>query len=127
MPRFAQPPTDAPTQADTSDDAHADAPIGTDEDAVESADEPEFELTDVLDLHTFRPRDVADLVDDYIDECAARGFAQVRIIHGKGRGTLRRIVHARLERHRAVASFELGDVTSGGWGATIATLRESER
>ncbi len=85
--------------------------------------EPEpFELTDELDLHTFKPRDVASLIPEYIDECVAKGFPQVRIIHGKGKGVLRRIVHAALERHPLVASFKLGDLGSGSWGATTAVL-----
>ena len=91
-------------------------------------DEPppmQVEITDELDLHTFAPRDVADLVGTYIDECLAMGFTRVRIIHGKGTGTLRRTVHAALERHPGVERHELGDQTSGGWGATIAWLRTS--
>jgi len=85
--------------------------------------DPEWEITDELDLHTFRPRDVKDLVPDYVDECVSRGFTQVRIIHGKGKGTLRRIVHAALDKHPAVVEFKLGDLGSGAWGATIVTLR----
>jgi dsDNA-specific endonuclease/ATPase MutS2 len=85
----------------------------------------EVEITDVLDLHTFAPRDVADLVNSYIDECISRGFPQVRIIHGKGTGTLRRIVHAALDRHAGVERFVLAGEAAGGWGATIAWLRSS--
>jgi dsDNA-specific endonuclease/ATPase MutS2 len=81
------------------------------------------ELGDVLDLHTFRPRDVPELVRDYLDECVARGYAEVRIIHGKGIGNLRRTVHAVLERHPAVVEYRLAGEGGGGWGATIATLR----
>lgn len=81
-----------------------------------------MEITDELDLHTFLPRDVKELVPDYIDECVARGFASVRIIHGKGKGTLRRIVHAALDRHPAVASYKIGDHGSGSWGATLVEL-----
>lgn len=91
-------------------------------------DEPEdlaWELTDELDLHTFQPRDVSALVPDYLDECVARGFTQVRIIHGKGKGTLRRIVHAALDRHPAVVEYQLGDLGSGSWGATLVTLKAS--
>lgn len=83
---------------------------------------PGVELTDELDLHTFRPQDVPELVPDYIDEAVRLGFARVRIIHGKGRGTLRRIVHAALERHPRVRSFQLGDHSSGSWGATVVEL-----
>ncbi len=89
----------------------------------EDPDEPvEVPIEDTLDLHTFHPRDVAALVEDYLRLAAERGFAEVRIIHGKGTGTLRRIVHAALGRHPAVASFRVaGD--GGGWGATVVTLR----
>lgn len=81
-----------------------------------------MELSDELDLHTFRPKDVPELVPDYIDEAVRRGFRSVRIIHGKGRGTLRRIVHAALERHPRVVSFRLGGHGGGSWGATVVEL-----
>ncbi len=90
-----------------------------------SDDAPTWEITEELDLHTFAPRDVASLVPDYIDECVARGYEQVRIIHGKGVGNLRRIVHSALERHEAVESYSLGDHTSGGWGATVVRLKST--
>ena len=80
------------------------------------------EIEDSLDLHTFAPRDVKELVADYLDLAAEKGFAEVRIIHGKGIGTLRRIVHGVLEKHPRVAGFRLaGDGSS--WGATIVSLR----
>ena len=80
------------------------------------------EIGDELDLHTFRPEDVKELVADYLDEAVAHGFRHVRIVHGKGVGALRRIVHAVLERHPAVVSFRLGDERGGGWGATLVEL-----
>lgn len=83
----------------------------------------EMPVTDVLDLHTFAPREVAALVHDYLDECVARGFAEVRVVHGKGTGTLRRIVHSVLDRHPAVAGYRLADGARGAWGATLVTLR----
>jgi dsDNA-specific endonuclease/ATPase MutS2 len=85
-----------------------------------------WQLTDELDLHTFRPEEVAELIPDYLDECVARGFSQVRIIHGKGRGILRRIVHAALERHPAVESFRLGGEGAGQWGATLVWLKPAQ-
>lgn len=80
------------------------------------------ELGDTLDLHHFRPADVKDLVPDFVDDAAAKGYAQLRIIHGKGTGALRRTVHALLERHPRVESFRLAD-DRGGWGATVVVLR----
>lgn len=76
-----------------------------------------------LDLHTFRPRDVKELVPDYLAECRERGILEVRIIHGKGTGALRRTVHAILSRLPEVASFGLALEDAGGWGATLVTLR----
>ena len=80
-------------------------------------------ITGELDLHTFDPRDLGELIPAYLDECFARGFREVRIVHGKGTGTLRRTVHALLQRSPRVASFRQGDETSGSWGATLVTLR----
>ena len=71
-------------------------------------DEPiELPITGVLDLHTFRPRDLKDLVPDYLAACREKGILQVRIIHGKGIGNLRRSVHAILARQPEVLSFTL--------------------
>ena len=80
-------------------------------------------ITGELDLHTFLPADFGELIPAYLDECAARGIREVRIVHGKGTGTLRATVHALLQRNSKVASFRRGDETSGSWGATIVTLR----
>ena len=89
-------------------------------------DEPiELPIDGVLDLHTFRPRDVKDLVPDYLAACRERGILRVRIIHGKGIGNLRRTVHAILDRHPDVASFTLDHPELGGWGATIVHLHEA--
>jgi len=76
----------------------------------------------ILDLHTFQPRDVKELVPDYITECRKQGILQVRIIHGKGTGSLRETVHALLSRMPEVESFNLADEQAGGWGATIVRL-----
>jgi DNA-nicking Smr family endonuclease len=80
-------------------------------------------ITGELDLHTFRPAEIATLLDDYFAECRRRGIFGVRVIHGKGIGTLRATVHAHLRRSAVVAGFASGDETSGGWGATLVTLR----
>jgi phosphoribosylanthranilate isomerase len=79
-----------------------------------------------LDLHTFSPREVKDLVPEYLQECRKRGIFQVRIIHGKGRGTLRRIVQNLLEKDPGVIQYKNADLSGGGWGATELTLRQKE-
>ncbi len=88
------------------------------------ADSVEFPVDGTLDLHTFRPEEVKDLVPEYLAECRKRGILQVRIIHGKGIGTLRETVHAVLAKLPEVASYCLGDETSGGWGATMVVLKK---
>lgn len=88
-------------------------------------DEPiQLPIDGVLDLHTFKPREVKDLVLDYLAECQKKGIFQVRIIHGKGIGNLRRTVHAILEKHPEVISFTLDHPQLGGWGATLVHLRK---
>ena len=79
----------------------------------------------VIDLHTFQPREVKSLVLDYLAECQVRGILRVRIIHGKGIGQLRQTVHAILEKHPDVASFNLANEHFGGWGATIVHLKSN--
>jgi len=80
------------------------------------------EITDTLDLHTFHPREVKALVNDYLDLAIEKGFTEVRIIHGKGTGTLRQIVHSVLDKHLAVVKYQLAPEHRGGWGATIVVL-----
>lgn len=80
-------------------------------------------ITGELDLHPFRPAEVASLLEEYFAECGRRGIREVRVVHGKGTGTLRTTVHACLRRMPGVASFRTGNETSGGWGATLVTLR----
>lgn len=88
-------------------------------------DEPiQLPIDGVLDLHNFRPREVKSLVLEYLAECRARGILRVRIIHGKGMGQLRQTVHAILQRHPAVASFNLASEHFGGWGATVVHLQQ---
>ena len=87
-------------------------------------DEPrQLPIDGVLDLHTFRPRDVKDVVLDYLAACQDRGILQVRIIHGKGIGNLRRTVHAILSKHPEVVSFTLDHAQYGHWGATLVLLQ----
>lgn len=91
-----------------------------------SDDEPiELPITDELDLHTFAPRDVAGVTEAWLDECARIGLREVRVVHGKGIGALRRLVEGVLARHPAVVSWRT-DEARGGWGATVVSLRAME-
>jgi DNA-nicking Smr family endonuclease len=75
-----------------------------------------------LDLHTFAPRDLRALLPEYLGACQENGLLEVRVVHGKGTGALRRSVHALLSRDPRVASFRLASEDAGGWGATLVTL-----
>lgn len=87
--------------------------------------EPEpfaLEITDVIDLHTFAPRDVPNVVRDFLDAAVERGFLHLRIIHGRGTGTQRQTVRTLLERDPRVLSFADAPGGAGGWGATCVEL-----
>ncbi len=77
-----------------------------------------------LDLHTFRPQEAAAVVEAFLEESQRRGWKEVRLIHGKGIGTLREVVHAYLRKSPRVHSFRQGDEQSGGWGATWVILKK---
>ncbi len=76
-----------------------------------------------LDLHTFNPAEVGNLLDDYISACMEKKIYALRIIHGKGGGILKKRVCAHLEKHPAVASFSDAPMEAGGWGATLVSLK----
>jgi DNA-nicking Smr family endonuclease len=80
-------------------------------------------LDGTLDLHAFRPGDVGTLVPEWIEASHAAGLRELRIVHGKGTGALRRRVEALLARHPLVLSFRAAQEDGGGWGATLVTLR----
>jgi len=81
----------------------------------------EIPITGELDLHTFRPREVKDL-----QACREKGLREVRVVHGKGIGNLRRTVHAILDRLPYVESYSLAHEFQGSWGATMVWLRPLE-
>lgn len=93
----------------------------------ESEPRVELPIDGVLDLHTFRASDIGDLVPRYLEECRERGTLQVRVVHGKGIGNLKRSVHAILSRLPEVASFSEAGAHYGGSGATIVNLHPTEQ
>jgi len=94
----------------------------SDDDECPAHDLTPIPIEDSIDLHTFQPRDVKPLLDEYLRECRARGFTEVRIIHGRGTGALRKTVQSVLARHPLVVNFKDAPPERGGWGATIARL-----
>ncbi|HEX8774241.1 MAG TPA: Smr/MutS family protein [Pyrinomonadaceae bacterium] len=83
-----------------------------------------IKITDVFDLHTIAPRDVKRVVEEYLREAHAAGYRSVRIIHGKGMGVQRETVRAVLARTPFVESWTDAPPEAGGWGATVAHLKE---
>lgn len=87
----------------------------------------EIIIDGVLDLHPFSPKDLKHLIPDYIDECLKLGILELKIIHGKGIGNIRRSVHALLDRNPNVIHCTLGAENSGSWGATVVQLKQIEK
>jgi DNA-nicking Smr family endonuclease len=91
---------------------------------VDDDDEPvEIPITDTLDLHPFRPSEIKDVARDYLVEAHARGFRQVRLIHGRGIGVQRERIRSLLETMDIVEDFNDADGSGGGWGSTVVLLR----
>lgn len=80
-------------------------------------------IEDVLDLHTFQPRDIPGLLDAYFSECIKKDIFSVRIIHGKGKGIQKRQVHRILDKHPLVRRYSDAPPEAGGWGATLVALQ----
>lgn len=83
----------------------------------------EVPIDGTLDLHTFQPRELKTLLPDYFQVCRDRGIHNVRVVHGKGTGALRRSVHALLDRMEGIESYRLGGMGEGSWGATLVVLK----
>ena len=80
-------------------------------------------IADILDLHTFHPSEIPELLEDYFSACLEAGIMSVRIIHGKGKGILRKRVHGLLEKSVRVRSYQIAPPEAGGWGATLVQLK----
>ena len=80
-------------------------------------------IEDHLDLHPFHPKDIASVVEEYLDQCHRAGFREVRLIHGKGKGVQRKIIRALLEKHANVESYQDAPLEAGSWGATVVILK----
>lgn len=87
----------------------------------------EVPITDVFDLHTFQPRDVHIVIEEYLFEARKRGFKAVRVIHGKGKGVQRQMLRAILERTAWVESWQDAPPDAGGLGATIVYFKDAEQ
>jgi len=83
-------------------------------------------IEDWIDLHTFSPKEIPSLVEEYLGECRRKGFKEVRIIHGKGKGVQRTIVHSLLEKNPLVESYRIAPDDQGGWGATLVYLKKGK-
>jgi len=83
-------------------------------------------IEDSIDLHTFQPKEIPSLLEEYLLECQKKGLLEVRIIHGKGKGVQRAIVHSFLEKSPLVDSYETAPLEAGTWGATLVYLRRAK-
>ncbi len=83
-------------------------------------------ITDSLDLHSFDPRQIPSVVEEYLNACRERGLTEVRLIHGRGRGVQRAVVQRVLRGRNDVLMFHDAPPEAGGWGATVARLRREE-
>ncbi len=82
-------------------------------------------VEDSFDLHPFNPPDIPAAVRDYLEAAHAAGFREIRLIHGRGIGVQRERVRSVLEDHPLVEAFHDAPPAGGGWGATVAYLRDS--
>lgn len=86
-------------------------------------DSTKYPIDGILDLHTFHPAEIKDLLPEYIHACLERKIYQIRIIHGKGKGVLRRMVHSILDELPQVETY-WHEGSAGSWGATVVRLKK---
>ena len=89
----------------------------------ESSEIVNLPITGTFDLHNFNPKEIKDLVNEYLLECQKAGILSGRIIHGKGMGTLQKTVRSILDKNNSVLGFQLGNESNGGWGSTSFQLK----
>ncbi len=82
-------------------------------------------IEDSIDLHAFSPKDIPNVVEEYLEQCRRAGSYEVRVIHGRGKGVQRQIVRSILEKHPWVLSVKDAPAESGGWGSTVVVLRKN--
>jgi len=75
-----------------------------------------------LDLHALTVDEAIPLVHEYLSDAYMAGMLEVRIVHGKGTGTLRQAVIRELKNHPLVRSYRTGDRFEGSTGATVVQL-----
>ncbi len=97
----------------------------TDEPDAPPPEVVEVPIEDVLDLHTFAPRDIPAVVAAYLEAAARKGLRGVRLIHGKGKGFQRKRVREVLAEHPLVEDFQDAPPSRGAWGATHVRLNSS--
>jgi DNA-nicking Smr family endonuclease len=83
----------------------------------------EVPIEPCIDLHTFSPKEIPEVLESYLEECQKAGFQEVRIIHGKGIGVQRKVVHSFLKKSPLVERFSQSPPEAGGWGSTTALIK----
>ena len=118
--------TAGPVDAAPDGEVNGEIDDGVDDEPWQEPEPQELEIGDVLDLHTFPPREVKALVKDYLDLAHEKGLRKLRIIHGKGKGVQRRMVRSILDEDPRVSSYGDPPGHQGGWGATWVELESEE-
>ncbi len=103
------------------------APAWIDREEDQPFEEPvRLPIEEVLDLHSFAPKEIPSVVEEYLEQCRQAGLSEVRLIHGRGIGAQRAVVRRLLTKHPDVVSFTDAPPQAGGWGATLVRLKPRE-